>query len=33
MVTYTLDAGAILRYLDGEAGSERAPEVIKESLV
>ena len=32
MVTYILDASAILRYLDGEAGSERVAEVIKGHL-
>lgn len=29
MVTYALDASAVLRYLDGEAGSERVAEIIK----
>jgi predicted nucleic acid-binding protein len=33
MVTYVLDASAILRYLDGEAGSERVAEIIKGHLV
>lgn len=32
MVTYALDASAILRYLDGEAGSERVAEIIKGHL-
>jgi predicted nucleic acid-binding protein len=32
MVTYILDASAILRYLDGEAGSARVAEVIKGHL-
>jgi predicted nucleic acid-binding protein len=32
MVTYALDASAILRYLDGEAGSDRVAEVIKGHL-
>jgi predicted nucleic acid-binding protein len=32
MVTYVLDASAILRYLDGEAGSERVAEIIKDHL-
>jgi predicted nucleic acid-binding protein len=32
MVTYVLDASAILRYLDGEAGSERVTAIIKEHL-
>jgi predicted nucleic acid-binding protein len=31
-VTYALDASAILRYLDGEAGSDRVAEVIKGHL-
>ncbi len=29
MVVYALDASAILRYLDGEAGAERVKEIIK----
>jgi predicted nucleic acid-binding protein len=29
MVIYVLDASAILRYLDGEAGAERVADVIK----
>jgi predicted nucleic acid-binding protein len=29
MVTYVLDSSAILRYLDGEAGSDRVSEIIK----
>ena len=29
MVTYVLDASAVLRYLDGEAGSDRVAEIIK----
>jgi predicted nucleic acid-binding protein len=32
MVTYTLDASAVLRYLDGEAGSGRVAEIIKGHL-
>ena len=32
MVTYILDSSAILRYLDGEAGSERVAEIIKGHL-
>ena len=32
MVTYALDASAILRFLDGEAGSERVGEIIKGHL-
>jgi predicted nucleic acid-binding protein len=32
MVTFALDSSAILRYLDGEAGSERVAEVIKGHL-
>jgi predicted nucleic acid-binding protein len=32
MVTYTLDASAVLRYLDGEAGSDRIGEIIKAHL-
>jgi predicted nucleic acid-binding protein len=32
MVTYVLDASAILRYLDGEAGSGRVAEIIKGHL-
>jgi predicted nucleic acid-binding protein len=32
MVTYALDASAILRYLDGEAGSKRVAEIIKGHL-
>jgi len=32
MVTYTLDASAVLRYLDGEAGSDRVAEIIKGHL-
>ena len=32
MVTFALDAGAILRYLDGEAGSARVAEIIKGHL-
>lgn len=32
MVTYVLDASVILRYLDGEAGSERVREIIKGHL-
>ncbi len=32
MVTYALDASAVLRYLDGEAGSVRVAEIIKEHL-
>lgn len=32
MVTYALDASAILRYLDGEAGAARVKQIIKEHL-
>jgi predicted nucleic acid-binding protein len=32
MVTYVLDASAILRYLDGEAGADRVEDVIKGHL-
>ena len=32
MVTYILDSSAILRYLDGEAGSDRVSEIIKSHL-
>jgi predicted nucleic acid-binding protein len=32
MVTYVLDASAILRYLDGEAGAERVKVLLKEHL-
>jgi predicted nucleic acid-binding protein len=32
MVTYVLDSSAILRYLDGEAGSDRVSEIIKSHL-
>jgi len=32
VVTYILDSSAILRYLDGEAGSERVAEIIKGHL-
>jgi predicted nucleic acid-binding protein len=32
MVTYALDASAILRFLDGEAGSERVGEIVKGHL-
>jgi bifunctional DNA-binding transcriptional regulator/antitoxin component of YhaV-PrlF toxin-antitoxin module len=31
--TYALDANAVLRYLDGEAGSDRVAEIIKSHLV
>ena len=31
-MTYALDASAVLRYLDGEAGSERVAEIIKDHL-
>ena len=31
-MTYALDASAILRYLDGEAGSQRVAEIIKGHL-
>lgn len=31
-MTYALDASAVLRYLDGEAGSIRVAEIIKEHL-
>ena len=32
MVTYALDASAVLRYLDDEAGSDRVAEIIKSHL-
>jgi PIN domain nuclease of toxin-antitoxin system len=32
MVRYVLDSSAILRYLDGEAGSERVAEVLKDHV-
>ncbi|HZY63609.1 MAG TPA: PIN domain-containing protein [Edaphobacter sp.] len=32
MVTYVLDASAILRYLDGEAGAERVKAILKAHL-
>jgi len=32
MVTYILDSSAILRYLDGEAGSDRVAQIIKGHL-
>jgi PIN domain nuclease of toxin-antitoxin system len=32
MVRYVLDSSAILRYLDGEAGSERVAEIIKDHM-
>ena len=32
MVTYVLDASAVLRYLDNEAGAERVAEIIKSHL-
>ncbi|MGH9504416.1 MAG: PIN domain-containing protein [Terriglobales bacterium] len=32
MVTYALDASAVLRYLDGEAGADRVAEIIKSHL-
>ncbi len=32
MVIYVLDASAILRYLDGEAGAERVKVIIKQHL-
>lgn len=32
MVTYVLDSSAVLRYLDGEAGSYRVAEIIKDHL-
>ena len=32
MVTYVLDASAILRYLDGEAGGDRVSEILKEQM-
>jgi PIN domain nuclease of toxin-antitoxin system len=32
MVRYVLDSSAILRYLDGEAGSDRVSEIIKDHL-
>jgi predicted nucleic acid-binding protein len=33
MVTYVLDSSAILRYLDGEAGSDRVSDILKAHLV
>jgi predicted nucleic acid-binding protein len=32
MVTYVLDASAVLRYLDDEAGAQRVAEIIKSHL-
>ena len=32
MVSYVLDSSAVLRYLDGEAGSDRVAEIIKDHL-
>ncbi|MFZ0996886.1 MAG: PIN domain-containing protein, partial [Candidatus Sulfotelmatobacter sp.] len=32
MVRYVLDSSAILRYLDGEAGSDRVAEIIKDHI-
>jgi hypothetical protein len=32
MVTYVLDSSAILRYLEGEAGSDRVSDIIKAHL-
>jgi PIN domain nuclease of toxin-antitoxin system len=32
MVRYVLDSSAILRYLDGEAGSDRMAEIIKDHM-
>jgi predicted nucleic acid-binding protein len=32
MVRYVLDSSAILRYLDGEAGSDRVAEIIKDHM-
>jgi predicted nucleic acid-binding protein len=32
MVTYVLDSSAILRYLDGEAGSDRVADIIKSHM-
>jgi len=32
MVTYVLDASAVLRYLDDEAGAARVSEIIKSHL-
>jgi predicted nucleic acid-binding protein len=32
MVSYVLDSSAILRYLDGEAGSGRVAEIIKDHM-
>lgn len=32
MVTYALDSSAVLRYLDGEAGSIRVAEILKDHL-
>ena len=31
-MTYALDASAVLRYLDGEAGSVRVAEILKEHI-
>ena len=32
MVTYALDASAVLRYLDDDAGSDRVAEIIESHL-
>jgi PIN domain nuclease of toxin-antitoxin system len=32
MVRYVLDSSAVLRYLDGEAGSDRVAEIIKDHV-
>ena len=32
MVTYALDASAVLRYLDGEAGSARVSQILKDHI-
>jgi predicted nucleic acid-binding protein len=32
LVTYVLDSSAVLRYLDGEAGSDRVSEIIKDHM-
>lgn len=31
-MTYALDASAVLRYLDGEAGAERVGEILKDHI-
>ena len=32
LITYVLDSSAVLRYLDGEAGSDRVSEILKDHL-